>query len=209
MKRTRVKICGLTRAGDVGAAVDAGADAVGFVFHPASPRSVTTEQARGLLDALPPFVTAVGLFVDPTAEQVRSVLERVPLELLQFHGEERAEFCSGFGRRWIKAIRMRPGLDPADQVAVYPGAAGLLLDAFDPVLAGGTGQSFDWGRVPPWLAPRIILAGGLTPDNVAEAVRRVRPFGVDVSGGVESAKGIKDQESIAAFMRGVTDGDSA
>lgn len=209
MTRTRVKICGLTRPADIQAAVEAGADAIGLVFHPASPRSVTAEQARALCAVLPPFVTAVGLFVDAPAERIRDILDRVPLELLQFHGEEPAGFCAGFGRRWIKAIRMRPGLDPSEQAAAYPGAAGLLLDAFDPVLAGGTGQSFDWGRIPPALAHRIVLAGGLTPDNVVQAIRQVRPFGVDVSGGVESAKGVKDHAKISAFLRGVRDGDSS
>ncbi len=211
--RTRVKICGLTRAADVRAAVDAGADAIGLVFHPASPRAVDLEQARNLCAELPPFVTAVGLFVDPPAERVAQVLKQVPLELLQFHGDEPADFCARFGRRWIKAIRMRPGLDPLDAVRPYlggrEGASGVLLDAFDPVLAGGTGQSFEWGRIPPDLAPRIVLAGGLTSANVAEAIRQVRPFGVDVSGGVESAKGIKDRAKISAFMQGVRDGDSA
>jgi len=209
MTRTRVKICGLTRPADIDAAVEAGADAVGLVFHPASPRAVTAEQAQALCAVLPPFVTAVGLFVDAPAERIRAILERVPLELLQFHGEESADFCAGFARRWIKAVRMRPGLEPGEQAAAYPGAAGLLLDAFDPVLAGGTGQSFDWGRIPPDLTHRIVLAGGLTPDNVAEAIRRVRPFGVDVSGGVESAPGVKDREKISAFLRGVRDGDSS
>lgn len=211
--RTRVKICGLTRAQDVRAAVEAGADAIGFVFHPASPRAVTVEQARALCAGLPAFVTAVGLFVDAGAARIAEVLDRVPLELLQFHGDEPPDFCASFGRRWIKAIRMRPGLDPLaaarDYLECADGAAGILLDAFDPALAGGTGQSFDWARIPPGLAPRIVLAGGLAPDNVAEAIRRVRPFGVDVSGGVESAKGIKDAAKISGFMRGVRDGDSA
>ena len=203
----------MTRAEDVRAAVDAGADAIGLVFHPASPRAVSVDLARDLCAALPPFVTAVGLFVDAPAKRIVQVLEQVPLELLQFHGEEPADFCASFGRRWIKAIRMRPGLDPLDAVRAYlgrsGGAAGILLDAFDPVLAGGTGQSFEWSRIPPDLAPRIVLAGGLTPENVADAIRRVRPFGVDVSGGVESAKGIKDGAKISAFMQGVRDGDSA
>jgi phosphoribosylanthranilate isomerase len=211
--RTRVKICGLTRAEDVRAAVDAGADAIGLVFHPASPRAVSIEQARSLCAALPPFVTAVGLFVDAPAGCIARVLEQVPLELLQFHGEEPADLCASFGRRWIKAIRMRPGLDAVVAVRAYlgksGGAAGILLDAFDPVLAGGTGQSFEWGRIPPDLAPSIVLAGGLTPANIADAIRAVRPFGVDVSGGVESARGIKDGAKISAFMQGVRDGDSA
>jgi phosphoribosylanthranilate isomerase len=210
--RTRVKICGLTRPEDVGAAVDAGADAIGLVFHPASPRAVSVDLARDLCAALPPFVTAVGLFVDAPAKRIAQVLEQVPLELLQFHGEEPADLCASFGRRWIKAIRMRSGLDPLNAVRAYlgtSGAVGILLDAFDPILAGGTGQSFEWGRIPPDLAPRIVLAGGLTPANVSDAIRAVRPFGVDVSGGVESAKGIKDAAKISAFMQGVRDGDSA
>lgn len=207
MNRTRVKICGLTRPGDVEAAVAAGADAVGLVFHPASPRFVTVDQAAELCRVLPPFVAAVGLFVDAPGQRIRAVLDRVPLDLIQFHGEEPPDLCASFGRRWIKAIRMRPGLDLTAQAGVYSGAAGLLLDAFDPVLAGGTGKTFDWGCIPDALGSPLVLAGGLTPDNVAEAIRRVRPFAVDVSGGVESAKGIKDPAKISAFMTGVRDGD--
>jgi phosphoribosylanthranilate isomerase len=208
MMRTRVKICGLTRPEDVDAAVAAGVDAVGLVFHPASPRFVTGEQAASLCTRLPPFVGAVGLFVDAAESQIRAVLDRVPLDLLQFHGDEPPSLCARFGRRWIKAVRMRPGLDLVAQARTYRGAAGLLLDAFDPVLAGGTGRTFDWGRIPPRLELPIVLAGGLRADNVAEAIRRVRPFAVDVSGGVESAKGIKDPVKISAFLSGVRDGDS-
>ncbi|MGE5154345.1 MAG: phosphoribosylanthranilate isomerase [Bdellovibrio bacteriovorus] len=208
MSRTRVKICGLTRPEDVDAAVAAGADAVGLVFYPGSPRAVTVDQGARLCARLPPFVAAVGLFVDATEPQIRGVLDRVPLDLLQFHGEEPSSLCARLGRRWIKAIRMRPGLDLAAQARTYRGGSGLLLDAFDPVLAGGTGQTFDWGRIPADLGLPIVLAGGLKPDNVAEAIRRVRPFAVDVSGGVESAKGIKDPAKISAFMQGVRDGDS-
>lgn len=207
MARTRVKICGLTRAADVRAAVDAGADALGFVFHPPSPRAVTPEQAERLCGLLPPFVTAVGLFVDAAQSQVRAILDRVPLDQLQFHGEETPEYCAGFSRRWIKAIRMRPGVDPIQQAERFAAAAGLLLDTYDPRLAGGTGSAFDWSLIPGALAGRVVLAGGLTPQSVAGAIERVRPFGVDVSGGVESAKGIKDPEKISAFMQGVTDGD--
>lgn len=206
--RTRVKICGLTRPEDVRAAVDAGADAVGFVFHRASPRAVAVDEAARLCRLLPPFVAAVGLFVDAPEPEIRLVLDRVPLDLLQFHGEEPPELCAGFGRRWIKAIRMSPGVDLEARARVYRDAVGLLLDAYDPILAGGTGKTFDWGRVPRDLGIPIILAGGLGPDNVAEAVQRVRPFGVDVSGGVESSKGIKDPAKISAFMRGVRDGDN-
>jgi len=207
MTRTRVKICGLTRAADVVAAVDAGVDAVGLVFHPASPRALTPQQAAGLCRLLPPFVSAVGLFVDAPAQRVREVLDLVPLDQLQFHGDEAPEYCAGFSRRWLKAIRMRPGLDPSGQASRYAGSAGLLLDTYDPRLAGGTGAAFDWGLIPSGLAPRVVLAGGLTPQTVADAIRRVRPYAVDVSGGVESAKGIKDPEKITAFMQGVRDGD--
>lgn len=206
--RTRVKICGLTRPEDVRAAVDAGADAVGLVFHPPSPRVVTVEQAARLCRLLPPFVTAVGLFVDAPEAEIRRVLDRVPLDLLQFHGEEPPEVCARFGRRWIKAIPMRPALDLGAQACAYRAAAGLLLDSYDPFLAGGTGRTFDWARIPGDLEMPFILAGGLGPDNVAQAIRQVLPYGVDVSGGVESAKGIKDPTKISAFMHGVRDGDS-
>lgn len=209
MMRTRVKICGLTREADVLAAAELGADAIGLVFYDPSPRAVGIEQARRLCAALPPFVTSVGLFVDAAPDQIRSTLARVPLDLLQFHGEESPEYCAAFGRPWIKAVRMRPGIDPQSLPELYPGAAGLLLDAYDPARAGGTGQCFDWDLVPPDLAPHIVLAGGLDPDNVAVAIRRVRPYGVDVSGGVEAAKGLKDRQKMVAFMKGVFDGDQS
>ncbi len=207
MTRTRVKICGLTRASDVEAAVAAGADAVGFVFYPPSPRAVTPEQARCLCERLPPFVSAVGLFVDADPAVVRATLEQVPLDLLQFHGDEAPEDCAGFGRRWIKAVRMRPDIDLLAEQARYRGAAGLLLDTFEPGRAGGTGQRFDWSRIPAVIAGSIVLAGGLDPANVAEAVACVRPYGVDVSGGVEITKGIKDRDRIFAFMQEVRNGD--
>jgi phosphoribosylanthranilate isomerase len=203
--RTRVKICGLTRIEDVDVAVSAGADAVGLVFHGSSPRAVTPEQARALCDRLPPFVAAVGLFVDAPAERVRAVLQTVPLDLLQFHGDEAPDFCAAFGRRWIKAVRMGPDVDLMGAAARYRGAAALLLDAFDPMLPGGTGRRFDWDRIPAALAPSIVLAGGLDPGNVAEAIARVGPFAVDVSGGVEASKGVKDPDKIRAFMKRVND----
>lgn len=209
MSRTRVKICGLTREADVVAAVNAGADAIGLVFHAPSPRAVSIEQARALCAALPPFVTAVGLFVDAAPEMVRAVLDQVPLELLQFHGDESPAYCASFGRRWIKALRMRPGLDLFAERERYAGCAGLLLDTYRPGVPGGTGQRFDWGRIPPELAGSIVLAGGLDPDTVAEAIRTVRPFGVDVSGGVEARRGIKDHAKISAFINGVSDGDNS
>jgi phosphoribosylanthranilate isomerase len=193
----------------VAAAAALGADAVGFVFHAASPRGVRIEQAGGLLGALPPFVTSVGLFVDADPAFVREVLAHAPLDLLQFHGDEPPEYCAAFGRPWIKAVRMRRGLELEAQASRYGAGMGLLLDTYDPQVAGGTGRSFDWGLIPRALAPRIVLAGGLDPGNVADAVRRVRPWGVDVSGGVEEAKGIKDAARIEAFLQGVRNGDDA
>jgi len=207
MHRTRVKICGLTRESDLAAAVTAGADAVGLVFYAPSPRAIEVERARTLVDMLPPFVTSVGLFVDAEPDFVRSALVRVPLAMLQFHGEESPAYCDAFRRPWIKAIRMRPETDLRALTQQYQGARGLLLDTYDPAAVGGTGRRFDWDLVPGWLAPRIILAGGLDPDNVAEAIRQVGPYGVDVSGGVESARGIKDRARLEAFLQGVRDGD--
>jgi len=209
MHRTRVKICGLTRESDLAAAVIFGADAVGFVFYAPSPRAVAIEQARALVDALPPFVTSVGLFVDAEPDLVRSVLARVPLAMLQLHGEEPPAYCDAFHRPWIKGVRMRPGTDLRALTRRYRNARGLLLDTYDPAVVGGTGRRFDWDLVPDWLAPRIILAGGLNPGNVATAISRVGPYALDVSGGVESAKGVKDHAKLEAFLRGVKDGDES
>lgn len=199
----------MTRDSDLEAAVDIGADAIGLVFHAPSSRAVEIEQARRLLSLLPPFVTGVALFVDAQSDFVRAVLDRAPFDSLQFHGEEPPDYCGAFGRPWIKVIRMRPETNLQAQCERYTGARGLLLDPYDPATAGGTGRRFDWELVPEWLAPRIILAGGLTPDNVAEAVRRVGPYAVDVSGGVESAKGVKDRAKMEAFLQGVRDGDKS
>ena len=168
---------------------------------------MSPQDAHDLCAGLPPFVTAVGLFVDASPELIRATLDQVPLELLQFHGEETPELCASFGRRWIKAVRMRPGVDLAAQRRRYEQAAGLLLDTFDPARPGGTGQRFDWDRIPAALAPSIVLAGGLDADNVGEAIRLVRPFAVDVSGGVEASKGIKDHDKIRDFMQRVNDVD--
>jgi phosphoribosylanthranilate isomerase len=205
--RTRVKICGLTREQDVRSAVALGADAIGLVFHAPSPRAVSLELAAMLAAQVPAFVTVVGLFVDAEPEAVRRVLRQVPLGALQFHGNEPPDYCAVFDRPWIKAVAMRDGIDPLEQARRYAGAASLLLDTFDARVAGGTGRRFDWDRVPPELAPRIVLAGGLDAGNVAEAVMRVRPHAVDVSGGVEASKGIKDRNKIAEFMQGVRNGD--
>ena len=213
--RTRVKICGITRAEDAIAAARAGADAIGLNFWPGTPRCVSFEQARSIVAALPAFVSVVGLFVDPTAEAVRAALNAVPLDLLQFHGEERADFCANFGRPYIKAVPVRPGIDLLQYAALYGDARGLLLDAFQPGgLPGGTGTTFDWNQVPGSLPRPVILSGGLTPQNVAAAIRAVRPWAVDVSSGVEVTgddgkpkRGIKSAQKIGAFIREVRNAD--
>jgi phosphoribosylanthranilate isomerase len=204
---TAVKICGITRVEDGLAAARAGAHAIGLVFHPASPRLVGIERAREIVSSLPPFVTAVGLFVDAPAGEVRRVLEAVPLQLLQFHGAEQPEYCSQFPLPYIKAVRVRAGVDLLQYAARFQGAKGLLLDAFVDGEPGGTGSRFDWALIPSELPLPIVLAGGLTAGNVAEAIRRVRPWGVDVSSGVEREKGIKDAAMIAAFIRGARHAD--
>jgi phosphoribosylanthranilate isomerase len=200
---TRIKICGITREQDLQAAVAAGVDALGFVFYGKSPRNVAPQQAAELLRVLPPFVTSVGLFVDPPAEMVRAVLAQVPLDVLQFHGDETPEFCRQFGRPYLKAIRVRPGVDLVECAARYADAQGLLLDAYVEGVQGGTGESFDWALIPRDLSLPVILSGGLHPGNVAEAVRAVRPYAVDVSSGVEASKGIKDAAKVAAFIKEV------
>lgn len=201
--RTRVKICGITRKQDVAAATTAGADALGFVFYEPSPRFVAPELARELVNGVPPFVTATGLFVNPTAEFVKSVLAQVPLDLLQFHGDEPPELCSSFGVRWIKAVRVQARSDIEDAFERYRNASGLLVDAWDPHKYGGTGQSFNWSVIPGQRPLPLILAGGLASDNVSRAVAQVRPWAVDVSGGVESSKGIKDVAKMTDFINEV------
>ncbi len=201
--RTRVKICGITRAQDAIKAVEFGADAIGLVFYDKSPRSVSIDDARAIIQRIPPFVTVVGLFVDPSPKDVAAVLHRVSLDLLQFHGDELVSECSAYGKPYIKAIKLREGVDIVAQVSQYTSARGILLDTYDPKLPGGTGRVFDWSKIPRGLSKPIILAGGLTPENVWQAITKVRPFAVDVSGGVEADKGIKDVEKMAAFMRGV------
>ena len=196
----RVKICGITRIEDLRAACDAGADAVGFVFYDKSPRHVSIEAAAALLRAVPPFVQTVGLFVDAAPDYVESVLAAAPLDLLQFHGDEPPEACARYGRPWIKAIRVTPGTDLLECAASYGAARGLLLDAFVPGVPGGTGERFDWSLIPAGLPLPVVLSGGLAPDNIAEAVRRVRPWAVDVSSGVEASKGIKDALKLARFV---------
>lgn len=201
--RTRVKVCGITNRQDALDAIRHGADAIGLVFYPPSPRCVTPGQAAAIVERLPPFVTVVGLFVDASREAIGEVLARVRVDLMQFHGSESPEHCAAHGRPYIKALRVREGMDLLAERQRYAGASALLLDAYQPGVPGGTGQAFDWDLIPASLGREVILAGGLTPENVAEAVRRVRPYAVDVSGGVEREKGRKDAGKIAAFMRGV------
>ncbi|MBD8493812.1 phosphoribosylanthranilate isomerase [Pseudomonas syringae] len=203
MSAVRSKICGITCIEDALAAVEAGADAIGLVFYPPSPRAVNVLQARAIIAALPPFVTTVGLFVNASRCELNETLEAVALDLLQFHGDETPEQCEGYHRPFIKALRVRPGDDIAAACQVYARASGLLLDAYVPGVPGGTGEAFDWGLIPEGLAKPVILAGGLTPDNVARAIAQVRPYAVDVSGGVELRKGIKDHDKMRAFMRAV------
>jgi phosphoribosylanthranilate isomerase len=205
--RTRVKICGITRVEDALAAVAGGADAIGLVFYASSPRHVSVERAAEIVASLPPFVDAVGLFVDAEPAEVRALLQRVRLDLLQFHGSETPAYCQAFDFPYIKAARVRPGLNLLQYAADFASARALLLDAYQEGVAGGTGQTFDWNMIPANLPRPVILAGGLDAGNVAEAIRRVRPYAVDVSGGVEREKGIKDAAKIAAFMRGVSNGD--
>ena len=200
---TRAKICGITRVEDARSAAASGADALGLVFYAKSPRHVIVPQAVVLAQAIPPFVTLVGLFVNPSADEVRDVLRHVPLDLLQFHGEESPEFCAQFARPYLKAIRVRDGVDLLQCAARYAGAQGLLLDAFVAGTHGGTGESFDWGLIPQDLPLPVILSGGLHAGNVVAAIEQVRPYAVDVSSGVESAKGIKDAAKVAAFINEV------
>lgn len=202
----RAKICGITRVADGLACARHGADAIGLVFYPPSPRHVALAQAHEIARALPPFVTTVALFVNPSVAEVEAVLRGVRPDVLQFHGDEAPEFCRSFGVPWLKAVRVKAGLNLVEYATRYSGAQGLLLDAYIEGQAGGTGQSFDWALIPADLPLPLVLSGGLGPENVGEAIRRVKPWAVDVSSGVEAAKGIKDEVKIAAFMQGVRNG---
>ena len=204
--RTRIKICGITRVEDARAAAECGADAIGLVFYPPSPRYLSTERAVELRDALPPFVQTVALFVNPDAAQVAQVLQRVRPALLQFHGGETPEFCGQFGVPFVKACRMRPGDDALEYLRPFSRAAAWLFDSHVPEY-GGVGEGFDLSLMPVVKEKPVILSGGLSRANVAEAIRRVRPWGVDVSSGVESAKGVKDAAKIAAFIAEVRNAD--
>ena len=200
---TRIKICGITRPEDAITAANAGADAIGLVFYPKSPRAVTIQQAQSICAVLPPFITVVALFVDAEHFEIEDILAAVPVDLLQFHGSETPTQCNAYATPYIKAIRMRDDADLAEAVTQYDSARGLLVDTFDPNEAGGTGEVFDWDRVPDGLDTPIILAGGLEPSNVGAAIQQLSPYAVDVSSGVEQSKGIKDADKIQAFMKAV------
>ena len=202
-----VKICGITRPADALAAARAGAHAIGMVFYAPSPRYITPARAAEIIRALPPFITAVGLFVDAPADTVRATLAETPVQLLQFHGSEPPDFCRQFGRPYVKTVRMKPGVDLLQYARDYHDAKALLLDTYVEELHGGSGVAFDWGLIPRGLQLPVILSGGLTVENVMDAVRSVRPSAVDVSSGVESARGVKDAHKIAAFIKGVRNAD--
>jgi len=205
--RTRVKICGLRTPEQALMAVDAGADAIGLVFYPSSPRHVTIAEAVPIATALPAFVSVAGLFVDAAPEFVREVCAQVPLTLLQFHGDESLEDCARFDKPFVRAVRVKPGVDLLhlrESLAPYRRLArGLLVDAWVPGVHGGTGRSFDWGLLPEAMRSEVILSGGLDPSNVREAITRVRPWAVDVSSGVERSPGVKDPERVTRFIEEV------
>ena len=206
--RTRIKICGLSRDADVEAAVEAGADAIGFVFYPPSPRYVTVQRAAELAKRIPPFVDVVGLFVNEAQEGVQAACDALPINVLQFHGDEDAAYCRQFSRPWLRAARVRPGLDLVEFARSFSEARGLLLDAFVEGYGGG-GHVFDWTLIPPGLPAHLVLSGGLNAENVGDAIRRVRPAAVDVSSGVEMSKGIKDHDKMRAFVAAVRAADRA
>lgn len=201
LSQVRVKICGITSTADAEAAVAAGADAIGLVFFAKSPRAVTVEQAAAIARKVGPFVTVVGLFVDADSEFVTNVLNHVPLHVLQFHGDESESYCQQFQRPYLKALRMKDDLDVSTAMAKFSSAVGILLDAYRPGVPGGTGETFDWQRVPAQSSVPVVLAGGLNPENVATAVESTQVYGVDVSGGVETSPGKKDTEKMMAFVR--------
>jgi len=205
--RTRIKICGITRPEDAGFVVDAGADGIGLMFYKRSSRFVSIQQATGIAEKIPPLVDLVGVFVDPPEEEVHAVLDRVPLSILQFHGNESAAFCEGFGKPYIKAMRMSDRIDPEMESLTHPKAGAFLLDTFNPNAHGGTGETFEWSRARANLASPIILAGGLTAENVGTALSVSNAWGVDTSSGVEKKPGVKDIQKIMAFCRAVREWD--
>lgn len=202
-KRTRIKICGITREEDAKHAVEAGADALGLVFYPPSPRAVSVEQAQKIAAIVPPFVTVTALFVNPSVEQVQNVLDSVRIDLIQFHGDEDEHFCEQFNRPYIKAVRVRDSSDVVAASLRFKNSLALLLDSYKEGIPGGTGETFNWSLIPADLGKPIILAGGLTVTNVAQAIAKARPYAVDVSGGVEQSKGIKDPSKVTEFINEV------
>jgi phosphoribosylanthranilate isomerase len=200
---TRIKICGITRPEDARLVAMHGADAIGLVFYAASPRAVTVEQAVRIAEAVPPFVTVVALFVDEPAENIRRIIDSVPVDLIQFHGNESPEFCRQFARPWIKAVRVKPSVDLVAACRDYSSARGVLLDSWVEGVPGGTGKTFDWQLAAQQLSLPLVVAGGLDDRNVGTAIARLRPAAVDVSGGVELAPGIKDPEKITRFIAAV------
>jgi phosphoribosylanthranilate isomerase len=205
--RTRVKICGITSVADGLAAARHGADAIGLIFYPPSPRLVSLDRAREVASGLPPFVARVAVFVNPAESEVDAVIRACRPDLLQFHGEEDPEFCRRFGVPYLRAARVRAGVDLLEFLSPFSDASGWLLDAFRQELYGGTGEAFDWDLIPHGLQRPLVLSGGLDAESVGAAIRRVRPWAVDVSSGVESAKGVKDERRIAAFMEAVRNAD--
>ena len=205
--RTRVKICGITSPEHGAAAARQGADAIGLIFYPPSPRLVTIERAREIAAAVPPFVARVAVFVNASVAEVEAVVRGCRPDLLQFHGEETPEFCRAFGLPYLRAVRVRREVDLLEYLSPFHDAAGWLLDAYRDDLYGGTGEAFDWGLIPRRLARPVVLSGGIDAGNVGEAIGRVRPWAVDVSSGVESAKGVKDERLIAALIAGVRNAD--
>lgn len=199
--QTHIKICGITRPEDAQFAAQLGVNALGLVFYPPSPRGVSISQAQTIANVTPPFVQLVGLFVNATAEEIQTILAQVPLNLLQFHGEEKPDFCAQFQRPYIKALHIKENIDLNTQIQSYDLARGILLDTFNPTLKGGTGETFDWQQIPKNLKKPLILAGGLNTDNIKQAILQVKPSAVDVSGGVEESKGIKSFSKMRDFIR--------
>ena len=205
--RTRVKICGFTQVEDAVAAANLGVDAIGLVFYPPSPRYVSIGQAEKIVNALPAFVTVVALFVDEQEAQIREVLKKVSIDCIQFHGDESSEVCRLYGKPYMKAIRMKQGMDVMEIAANYHDASAILLDAYHPGIKGGSGSQFDWELIPENCSLPIVLAGGLQVDNAKQAVQSVRPYALDVSSGVEAGKGFKDVAKMAAFIQQVNESD--
>jgi phosphoribosylanthranilate isomerase len=201
--RIRVKYCGITNVDNALFAASVAVDAIGLVFYPKSPRNVTIEQASKIIAVLPPFVSMVGLFVNPARDEIEQIISKMSLNILQFHGEEPEAFCSSFSLPYMKAIRMAPNVDVLAEIERYNTASGILLDSYHEKQLGGTGEQFDWSRVPDSTDMPIILAGGLSPENISDAIKTTRPYAVDVSSGIESSKGIKDNKKMQQFMNEV------